>query len=229
MNMKKIIILFIMSVIMLLFLIKNSYININKPIIFYKWSKINNIMIVAHPDDETLWASEELLNNDYLVVCITCGKNKTRIREIKKALEISNDKLMILNKPDKVKGIRSNWKKEKKDIEKELKHILKIKKWNKIVTHNPDGEYGHIHHKMTSEIVTKIYDETRNGKLKYFGKYYTKRKASELYTHPSLPNNTYKEKMKMINVYKSQGFIKKKFNQMFKYENLIDRDSWSKK
>lgn len=221
--MKKIIIIAITTLVTI-FLITNNH--INKPLLFYKMSKIDNIMIVAHPDDETLWASEELLNNDYLVVCITCGGNKTRVREIRKALKVSNDELIILKKPDKVNGLKSDWKNDRKNIENELTRILKIKKWNKIVTHNPDGEYGHIQHRITSEIVTKIYDEEKNGNLKYFGKYYTKSKVDELHMQRSLPKDIYKEKLKMIEIYKSQSFIKNKFNQMFEYENLIDRELW---
>ena len=56
-----------------------------------------------------------------------------------------------------------------------IDYILGYKKWNKIVTHNPEGEYGHIHHKMTNQIVTKECkkkDLTKN--LYYFAHYYKK-------------------------------------------------------
>ena len=33
-------------------------------------------------------------------------------------------------------------------------------------------------------------------------------------------------KMEMIDVYKSQAFIKNRFNQMYKYENLINAEDW---
>ena len=37
-----------------------------------------------------------------------------------------------------------------------------------------------------------------------------------------LDEYTYHKKLEMIDVYKSQRFIKKAFNQMFKYEDITD-------
>lgn len=34
---------------------------------------------------------------------------------------------------------------------------MKYKHWGMVATHNPDGEYGHIHHKMTSRLMTESY------------------------------------------------------------------------
>lgn len=45
--------------------------------------------------------------------------------------------------------------------------------WEDIVTHNAKGEYGHIHHKMTHQIVTALYDADQlQMPLYVFGKYY---------------------------------------------------------
>ena len=41
----------------------------------------DKLMIVAHPDDETLWGGAHLLEDNYLVVCITCGPIKDRVNE----------------------------------------------------------------------------------------------------------------------------------------------------
>ena len=37
---------------------------------------ITHLMIVAHPDDETLWGGAHIADGGYLVVCITNGKDK---------------------------------------------------------------------------------------------------------------------------------------------------------
>lgn len=225
--MKKIIILFISLIFSIsIILFSKEYLRRDGLLKFHDWKSVDNLMIVAHPDDETLWGSEELLNNKYLVVCITCGKNKKRLKEIENALKISDDKLIILDKPDKVKGKRSDWKKYKKQIETELNYIISKKDWNKIVTHNPNGEYGHNHHKMTSNIVTKLCIKNHINNLKYFGKYYSKKRIDENKGSRELPNNIYENKMKMIDVYKSQKFVKDYFGQMFKYENLVDSKDW---
>ena len=44
-------------------------------------SGVNKLMVVAHPDDELLWGGLHLIDDDYLVVCITCGPNKVRVNE----------------------------------------------------------------------------------------------------------------------------------------------------
>ena len=223
--MKKVIIFFILTLFSFcLVLFSKIYLRKNGLFRFHDWNNVERLMIVAHPDDETLWGSEELLKNKYLVVCITCGTNKKREKEIEAALKISKDRLIVLDKPDKVRGKRSDWKHYKKQIEYELKYVIKKKKWNTIVTHNPEGEYGHIHHKITSNIVTKVYNKEKIGKLKYFGKYYSKKRINQNKFAREIPEDIYDMKIEMIDSYKSQSFIKNRLNQMYKYENLINAE-----
>ena len=225
--MKKVIIFFILTLFsFLLVLFSKIYLRKNGLFRFHDWNSVESLMIVAHPDDETLWGSEELLKNKYLVICITCGTNKKREKEIEAALKISKDRLIVLDKPDKVKGKRSDWKHYKKQIEYELKYVIKKKKWNTIVTHNPEGEYGHIHHKITNNIVTKVYNKEPIGKLKYFGKYFSKKRINQNKNAREIPEDIYDMKIEMIDSYKSQAFIKNRFNQMYKYENLINAEDW---
>lgn len=225
--MKKVIIFFILTLFSFyLVLFSKIYLRKNGLFRFHDWNSVESLMIVAHPDDETLWGSEELLKNKYLVVCITCGTNKKREKEIEAALKISKDRLIVLDKPDKVRGKRSDWKHYKKQIKYELKYVIKKKKWNTIVTHNPEGEYGHIHHKITNNIVTKVYNKEKNGKLKYFGKYFSKKRINQNKFAREIPEDIYDMKIEMIDSYKSQAFIKNRFNQMYKYENLINAEDW---
>ncbi|MGM9875071.1 MAG: PIG-L family deacetylase [Bacilli bacterium] len=225
--MKKVIIFFILTLFsFLLVLFSKTYLRKNGLFRFHDWNNVESLMIVAHPDDETLWGSEELLKNKYLVICITCGTNKKREKEIEAALKISKDRLIVLDKPDKVRGKRSDWKHYKKQIEYELKYVIKKKKWNTIVTHNPEGEYGHIHHKITNNIVTKVYNKEPIGKLKYFGKYFSKKRINQNKNAREIPEDIYDMKIEMIDSYKSQAFIKNRFNQMYKYENLINAEDW---
>ncbi|MDD4547989.1 MAG: hypothetical protein PHI05_04535 [Bacilli bacterium] len=69
---------------------------------------IDKLMIVAHPDDETLWGGVELLKDDYLVVCITCGEQKNRSVEFEKVMRISNNKYIMFGIPDKIFVNRSD-------------------------------------------------------------------------------------------------------------------------
>ena len=188
-------------------------------------SRATNLMIVAHPDDETLWGGAHLLDEDYLVVCVTCGNDKNRVMEFQQALAISDDQYLMLDYPDKVNGKRDDWATSLEFITEDLKEIMQIKNWDKIVTHNIDGEYGHIHHKMLHDVVTSVYDNNSvKGSLYFFGKYYKKNDMS-LYQDNLTPINSDVSSIKinqMIEVYKSQSFIKDSFGHMFNYENWIE-------
>ena len=186
--------------------------------------KFNKLMIVAHPDDETLWGGAHLLEDNYLVVCVTCGNDVKRNIEFVNLTNTTKDKYMMLEYPDKTNGERDDWKKVKKGIEKDLKKIINYKNWEVVVTHNPDGEYGHVHHKMTSEIVTSL---TNHDKLYYFGKYYTKKNIQNV-SMKRLDKNIVLNKKALINIYKTQSFIKKGFGHMNEYENWVSYKDWWK-
>ena len=185
-------------------------------------SNIHNLMIVAHPDDETIWGGAHLLEDNYLVVCITCGTDRTRVEEFKKALSISSDSYVMLGYPDKTNNKRDDWSKVYDNIVKDIERIIALKKWDTIVTHNEDGEYGHIHHKMTNNIVKSVYENNKiTSHLYFFGKYYNKNDI-DLYKERLIPidNNSKDIKInKMLSVYKSQSFITDYFGHMFNYEN----------
>ena len=223
---KKIILILIVGILLLYYLVSFFLYHKNDLKGFYHWNDVDNLMIVAHPDDETIWGGAHLLKGKYLVVCLTCGTNKKRDNEINEVLKISGDYLIVLGNPDKTMGRRNDWKKNKNNIYNELKYIINKKKWNEIVTHNPYGEYGHIHHKMTSSIVTQICKENNLDNLYYFGMYYSKKNISKINNSQKIDYYSLSNKMKMIETYKSQSFIKKSFNQMFEYENFIKYDDW---
>ena len=59
----------------------------------------------------------------------------------------------------------------------DIETVVKFKNWEKIVTHNPNGEYGHEQHKQVNQVVTEIcVDNNLQDKLYYFGPYYNKRR-----------------------------------------------------
>lgn len=187
-----------------------------------KLNGVDNLMFVAHPDDEMLWGGRELIKNNYLVVCITCGSNKVRVKEFKKVMKEVNDQYLMLGYPDKIMNMRSNWKKEYESIKKDVEQIYNLKNWKKVVVHNPKGEYGHMHHKMTSKIVTSIVNHKH---LYYFNMY--KRKYLLDYKNP-IPKEDLEEKKRILSIYKSQGFIKRMFYHMLAYEKLIFYEDWIK-
>ncbi len=194
---------------------------LNKDIKSLNLSNVNNLMIVAHPDDETIWGGSHLIDEKYLVVCVTCGKDQRRVKEFISIMKYTDNEFLMLNHFDKRYGKRSDWKKERKYIQKELAKIMTYKKWDKIVTHNPQGEYGHIQHILTNHLVTENYIENKNSAdLYYFGEYF---KRTELKKHPNLETISSKNlaiKNKILREkYTSQKKVVNNLQHMFPYEN----------
>lgn len=187
-------------------------------------SHADNLMIVAHPDDETLWGGGHLIEGDYLVVCLTNAKNSTRSAEFQKAMEVSGDSYLMLSYPDKVLGKRDSWKQVEDDIAADLKLLLSAKKWDRIVTHNPEGEYGHQHHIRTSALVTQEYKALGlSCPLSYFGAYYSKAKIDAVSGGwKKLSEPTLSRKAEMLVAYDSQERVVKGFAHITDYENWTD-------
>lgn len=184
--------------------------------------KKRKLMIVAHPDDETIWGGSHLIEDDYYVVCITCGSSKTRANEFINAMKFSGDNYQMLGYPDVVNKYIDRWDSNYSNILLDLKRIINSENWMSVVTHNPNGEYGHPHHKKTSEIVTSLVSKE---KLYYFGKYYDKSKIKNIrFVH--LSDEQFSKKNEMFDIYSSQEYIRKKIGHMYKYENFIKSNDW---
>ncbi len=182
----------------------------------------NRLMIVAHPDDETLWGGAHLIEDDYFVLCITNGYNNARKKEFEEVLDKTGDKCLILNYTDKLFNKRSDWKYIYSNIESDIKKIIDFKDWEEIVTHNKKGEYGHEHHKMVHRITVKCCGDAKKDRLSFFGKYY---RASALENGASpkgaISDELLEKKKALCEIYKSQNSTVKKLYHMIPYENWI--------
>lgn len=183
-------------------------------------SKAKKLMIVAHPDDEILWGGGHLMSGDYLVVCVTNGRNKKRSQEFKNVIKESGNNFLILEYPDKIAGEKDDWRNVWDKIYSDLEKIIKMKNWEEIVVHNTEGEYGHLHHKNLHFMVTDIYDKYNiKCPLYCFGKYY-KNKNIDLYKDKLVPlsDKEYKFKKKLAEMYVSQQKTIQKLWHMSRYE-----------
>lgn len=181
------------------------------------------VMFVAHPDDELLWGGKHLLEEDYLVVCLTRGNDAVRRAEFESVLESTGDKGLILSYPDKIGRKRSDWKLWREDLEADIATVLRYKDWEVVASHNEKGEYGHPHHKMTHESVKKEYE--KNGckaKLYWFGTYYVDDKVP--YDLPEMDKSIYNQKRKVAKLYKSQRQTIRKLYHMLPYEDWTQED-----
>ena len=220
----------LLSLILINIVILDYYITLESDSIKTKLNKIglkdvNNLMIIAHPDDESLWGGAHLAKKDYLVVCVTCGVVHERKIEFEKAMKEFDNKYISLGYPDKTKNERDNWASVYYKIENDLKSIINYKNWDTIVTHNPDGEYDHQHHKMISTIVSK---NSNKNKLYYFNKYYTKDELNNInYCIKELDKKELYAKNILLNDYPSQEYsIKYDHYQNIAYERFILYKNW---
>lgn len=224
MKLKKIILLISLITLLVLstFKLKNNNLDLRN--FKVDLNNIDNIMIVAHPDDEMIFGGSHLINENYLVVCITCGAREDRVKEFKNVMKETHDKYIMLDYPDKTNGERDNWDTVYDKITKDIEKILSLKKWKTIVTHNEKGEYGHIHHKMTHNIVTDIYEKNYidNDNLYFFGKYYKKDKIDEVKdTLSQITEEENNKKTKILyDYYVSQKSTLDGLQHIFKFENF---------
>ena len=181
---------------------------------------VNNLMIVAHPDDEFIWGGAHLLTDRWLVVVLTNAGNETRKPEFEAMMKATGDTGLILGYPDKVGGCRSNWDFWSDAIRTDIETILSYKDWNQVVTHNIDGEYGHQHHKYTHKLVVEAYREKNSSlPLLFFGKYY--RNVDLPDNLPRIDDDLLARKADLASIYMSQISTVDKFRHMFPHEDLI--------
>ncbi len=202
-------------------------------------SGIDKLMIVAHPDDETLWGGAHLMNARYFVVVLTNAYKDERKSEFKKVMNMSNDKYLIMSYPD-IKNTwydkRGNyqysvdeWSTVSDAVNADIKLILNYKHWSVIATHNPNGEYGHYHHKQVSDRVTSLAKGmlSQDQTLYYFGNWYSKNTKNP---DSQLDSTNLSKKQNMINVYlPSSPYAINNNKHMIPYENWIKSTDWQLK
>jgi len=194
----------------------------------YNANKYDNLMIVAHPDDETLWGGAHLSKKGYFVVCMTNGYNIKRAIDFKKVIKFTKNSGIILNYPDLQDDIKDEWFEVEDGIIQDIRTLLNYKNWKIIVTHGPEGTTGHIHHKKLSNYITKVAKENNKFNiLYYFGIFYKKKE---------LPNNLkgisrkdFLYKRREISIYKS---VKKDIHRLWyhfiQFENWVSAINWEK-
>ena len=98
---------------------------------------------------------------------------------------------------------------------------MKYKHWGMVATHNPDGEYGHIHHKMTSRLMTECYYKNCWGNnLYYFERYYSARRLPSVEASlRKVPQSSVDKKVELLKIYKSQSHVVDEHIHLASYED----------
>jgi LmbE family N-acetylglucosaminyl deacetylase len=114
-------------------------------------------LIVAHPDDETLWAGGTILSHPSwkcFIVCLCRGSDKERASRFYDALKVL--------KSEGIMGDLDDGPDQKpldgKEVERAILDLLPPKHFDLIISHNPSGEYTrHIRHEEVSKAVIKLW------------------------------------------------------------------------
>lgn len=119
--------------------------------------KKNVAIIVAHPDDETLWAGGTILSHpswNCFIVCLTRRKDAERSVKFHKALKVFKSEGIMGEIDDGPEQHPLN----QNDLETAITDLLPKKHLDLIITHNPEGEYTrHIRHEETGRAVINLW------------------------------------------------------------------------
>ena len=115
------------------------------------------LLIVAHPDDETLWAGGTILSHpswDWFIVCLSRKSDQERATRFDLALKVY-----------KVEGVMGDLDDgpdqkplEEMELERIILGLLPPTHFDLIITHNPSGEYTrHLRHEEISKAVIRLW------------------------------------------------------------------------
>jgi LmbE family N-acetylglucosaminyl deacetylase len=114
-------------------------------------------LIVAHPDDETLWAGGTILRHpswQWFIVCLCRGSDKERAPRFYKALHVLKSEGIMghLDDGPEQKPL------DEKEVERAILDLLPPKHFDLIISHNPTGEYTkHVRHEEAGKAVIKLW------------------------------------------------------------------------
>lgn len=170
-------------------------------------------VIVAHPDDETLWAGGTILSHpmwNCFIVSLCRGKDPDRAPRFYEALKILHSEGImgdVDDGPDQVPL-------DKAIVERIILNLLPQKHFDLVISHNPSGEYTrHIRHEEVGEAVISLWnsDKISAGEIMLFAyedghkEYYPKAVENAAVYRP-LTKRTWLRKYNIIT--KTYGFEK---------------------
>jgi LmbE family N-acetylglucosaminyl deacetylase len=119
-------------------------------------------LIVAHPDDETLWAGGTILNNpswNWYVITLCRASDPDRAPKFFKVMNflgVAGNMGDLDDGPDQDPLSR-------KDVQKCILQLLPDTHFDLIITHDPAGEYTrHLRHEETSGAVIDLWHRDQN-------------------------------------------------------------------
>ena len=140
-----------------------------------KKTKKDCLIIVAHPDDETIWMGGSILRNkkkwNTSIVCMCRKDDPDRAPKFRKVCMVYNARSFISDLDDEKLNDM-----ETEEVKSRLPGWVAKQEWDLIYTHNKNGEYGHKRHKIVHFAVEEMLQEgILKSKKVFFFDYYTAR------------------------------------------------------
>ncbi len=124
-------------------------------------SDINALIVIAHPDDETIFCGGTMLSLpkwNWTIVCVTMKQDTQRPQEFDKAIQMYKDlgvniiSHLTLNKPDEDRALSSEEYTDWKDSIKALNIHPDI-----VLTHHRTHDYHLNHHMPIANIASELF------------------------------------------------------------------------
>jgi LmbE family N-acetylglucosaminyl deacetylase len=147
-------------------------------------------VIVAHPDDETLWAGGTILDHPdwhWFIISLCRGKDEDRSKRFHDALKVLNSDGIMGDLDDGPE----QYPLEENEVENTILSLLPKKRFDLIISHSPSGEYTrHLRHEEAGRSVIRLWG---SGKIS----------ASELWTFAYYDDNrkTYPKPLMNASIY----------------------------
>ncbi len=187
-------------------------------------SKINNLMIVAHPDDEIIFGGlilSRYQHQSWTILCVTNASHVQRSTEFIKVMSVLgcsyemwdyNDPCTINRKHLCRNGLcLSCLTYPNNNYHDDLRQYLLTNgyKYRRIISHNINGEYGHPHHIMVGQTIQNLISEFELN-VKYYQFHLSKHKIKYKYCN---------FKHRLLQIYQSQIADIRHHKNIYKYIN----------
>lgn len=121
----------------------------------------NVAVIVAHPDDETLWAGGTILSHpswNCFIVSVCRGSDAERSTKFYNALKALKSKGIMGDLDDNPDQTPL----DEEEVEQTILALLPVKHYDLIISHNPNGEYTrHLRHEEVSKAVINLWNTSK--------------------------------------------------------------------